>query len=232
MTALELQARRRQVTEFMQLTGLVSDLLEFSTFELGRVQLHPNDFALQDLICEQCQNLLPLAQAKTILLIAEPMSESVQLFTDQVKLGRVLTNLITNAIKYTATGSVRVEAGRNGAGSVWIRVQDTGIGIRLEDREMIFDEFAQVRGPRGEYGKGYGLGLSIVRRLVVLMGGTVSIENSSTNGSAFIVHLPSTCLAAVAQPQLECNTASTSGSAQSGSAAWHSHCNGGADASV
>lgn len=180
--------------------NLVSDVLDFSAFELGRVSIHPSDFALEELIREECRVLHPLAQAKELLLSAEPMRESVLLRTDQVKLGRVLANLIVNAIKYTNQGFVRVEAGREEGGGVWIRVRDSGIGIASADRESIFDEFAQLHDPRSERGKGYGLGLSICRRLITLMGGTMGVESSSTAGTAFILRLPETCVIGVGEP--------------------------------
>jgi two-component system, chemotaxis family, CheB/CheR fusion protein len=110
-----------------------------------------------------------------------------------------------NAIKYTRHGFVRVEAGC-GEGGAWLRVHDSGIGILCSDRERIFDEFAQLHDPRSERGKGYGLGLSICRKLVTLMGGTIGVESSSAAGSVFIVQLPSSCVVEMTEPQGLCNT--------------------------
>ena len=181
--------------------NLISDILDFSALELGRVELHPSDFALEDLIREECRVLLPLAQAKQLRLIAEPMRRALRLHADRVKLGRVLANLIVNAIKYTKQGFVRVEAGCTNEGGAWLRVHDSGIGILCSDRERIFDEFAQLHDPRSERGKGYGLGLSICRKLITMMGGTIGVESSSTAGSVFIVCLPSTCVVEIVEPQ-------------------------------
>ena len=193
----------RQLTaNTVSVANLVSDVLDFSAFELGRVELHPSDFALEELIREECRVLLPLAQAKGLLLSTEPMRASVILRTDQVKLGRVLANLIVNAIKYTKQGFVRVEAGHEEAGGVAIRVHDSGIGIASADRERIFDEFAQLHDPRSEGGKGYGLGLSICRRLITLMGGAIGVESSSTAGTVFILRLPAACVLEVQEPQI------------------------------
>lgn len=180
--------------------NLISDILDFSALELGRVELHPSDFALEDLIRDECRVLLPLAQAKQLRLITEPLRRSVHLHADRVKLGRVLANLIVNAIKYTRQGFVRVEAGCTSEGGAWLRVHDSGIGILCSDRERIFDEFAQLHDPRSERGKGYGLGLSICRKLVTLMGGTIGVESSSAAGSVFIVYLPSTCVVETVKP--------------------------------
>jgi signal transduction histidine kinase len=185
--------------------NLISDILDFSALELGRVELHPSDFALEELVRDECRVLLPLAQAKQLRLITEPMRRSVHLHADRVKLGRVLANLIVNAIKYTRHGFVRVEAGC-GEGGAWLRVHDSGIGILCSDRERIFDEFAQLHDPRSERGKGYGLGLSICRKLVTLMGGTIGVESSSAAGSVFIVQLPSSCVVEMTEPQGLCNT--------------------------
>jgi signal transduction histidine kinase len=181
--------------------NLISDILDFSALELGRVELHPSDFALEELIRDECRVLLPLAQAKQLHLITEPMRQSVRLHADPIKLGRVLANLIVNAIKYTKQGFVRIEAGCSNEGGAWLRVRDSGIGILCSDRERIFDEFAQLHDPRSGRGKGYGLGLSICRKLVTMMGGTIGVESSSTSGSVFIVYLPSTCVVEMVEPQ-------------------------------
>ena len=188
--------------------NLISDILDFSALELGRVELHPSDFALEELIRAECRVLLPLAQAKQLRLITGPTQPSVRLHVDQVKLGRVLANLIVNAIKYTKQGFVRIEAGCTDEGGAWLRVHDSGIGILYSDRERIFDEFAQLHDPRSERGKGYGLGLSICRKLVTLMGGTIGVESSSASGSVFIVSLPSTCVVEMVEPQGLCKTTS------------------------
>lgn len=192
---------RQLCANTISVAHMVSDILDFSTLELGRLELHPSDFALDELIREECRMLFPLAQKKGLVLSAESVQQAVRLHADEGKLGRALANLIVNAIKYTNEGSVRIDAGLDEAGDVWFRVQDTGIGIPIEDRDRIFDEFAQLHDSRGERGKGYGLGLPICRRLITLMGGSISVESASAGGSVFTVHLPSSCVVEAVKPQ-------------------------------
>ena len=107
-----------------------------------------------------------------------------------MKLGRVLGNLLGNAIKFTDRGQVRVEARRleDATGSVQIRVTDTGIGIAAEHQEKIFDEFYQLSDPQRS--RGSGLGLAISKRLVEAMGGTLTVDSEPGRGSTFTVTLP------------------------------------------
>lgn len=181
-------------TSAISVANLISDILNFSTFELGRVELHLSEFDLDDLIREQCRNLIPLARAKQLTLATELMVSPVRMHADQAKLARVLSNLVANAIKYIDKGFVRVIADRTTDGGVWVRVQDSGIGIVAEDLERIFDEFAQLHRPESDRSQGWGLGLSICRRLVALMGGTIRVESSYGKGSAFTVILPPSCI--------------------------------------
>ena len=115
---------------------------------------------------------------------------SLWLRTDRVKLGRILGNLLGNAIKFTDRGQVRVEAHRlDGPGSgVAIRVIDTGVGIAPENQEKIFDEFYQLSDPQRS--KGSGLGLSISKRLVHAMGGELTVDSERGSGSTFTITLP------------------------------------------
>jgi len=172
---------------------LVADILDLSTFELAHVELHLSEFALTDLIRQHCQNLQPLAEAKKLALIVEPIADAILMRADRVKLGRVLANLVMNAIKYTESGSVWVAAGRGNGGSVWMRIRDSGIGIATEDSARIFDEFEQLQ-QQTAHRPGWGLGLSICHRLVELMGGTIKVDSSVNIGSTFTVTLPPTCV--------------------------------------
>lgn len=178
----------------LSVANLVSDILDFSTLELGRIELRQSEFSLGEFIRQQCQVLRPVAQVKALTLIAEPVVSPVRIYTDRLKFERVLANLVMNAIKYTDAGFVRVSGGRTGEGGAWLRVHDSGIGIAAEDLTRIFDEFAQLQRPGGSSGPGWGLGLSICRRLLTLMMGTLDIESSSSTGSVFIVKLPPSCV--------------------------------------
>jgi two-component system capsular synthesis sensor histidine kinase RcsC len=138
--------------------------------------------------------LLPLAQAKNLALAAEAVVPPVRIKADRVKLTRVLSNLVANAIKFTETGGVTLTAGVLPEQAVVIRVHDTGVGIAAESRDRIFDEFAQLRNRGRDRTEGWGLGLAICRRLVEFMGGAITVESQPDRGSVFSVRLPASCV--------------------------------------
>ncbi|MEO6437524.1 MAG: HAMP domain-containing sensor histidine kinase, partial [Tepidisphaeraceae bacterium] len=195
------------------LVTLVSNVLDVTRFDTDKLDLHETDFPLARLLEEEARQLLPLAQAKKLALEVEPAGE-LWLHADRIKLGRVLGNLLGNAIKFTDRGQVRVAATRDGdadgrgadgkiAGGhavggqgVRIVVSDTGIGVSPEHQAHIFDEFWQLSDPQRS--KGSGLGLAISRRLVEAMGGTISVHSEAGKGSTFTVTMPAS--AVVARP--------------------------------
>jgi signal transduction histidine kinase len=138
----------------------------------------------------------PLDRARDLLddlldvhLVEEP--EPVALRSDEVLLARVLRNLLTNALKFTEQGSVRLTARRlPGGDRIELQVTDTGIGIPEELHERIFDEFYQVPGGLAARGTGTGLGLPYARRLVAILGGELRVQSEPGRGSAFTVCLP------------------------------------------
>jgi signal transduction histidine kinase len=143
---------------------------------------------------QECERLLPLAQAKGLTLIAESPESAVRLRTDRIKLIRILSNLVGNAIKFTQTGRVTVAAMLAGNGSPLIRVTDTGIGMASEDLVRIFDEYGQLGNPERDSNKGWGLGLPICTRLAAAMGGKIEVESEPGRGTTFIVQLPASCV--------------------------------------
>lgn len=126
--ALAQQIRVNSIT----VDQMVSDVIDFSTFELGNVELHRSDFAVAEMIDQLCQSLSPLAEAKKLALIAEPMAETIFIREDRTKLWRVLMNLVMNSIKYTSAGSVWIHARRSDGAGVCIRVRDSGVGIQTQ----------------------------------------------------------------------------------------------------
>ena len=171
------------------LSDMVTDVLDVSHFDSGRIALHEGEFALDDLLREECAMMEPLASAAGLTLKKEPVHPPVWLHADRIKLGRVVRNLVKNAIQFTRTGGVTVAAGLGADGGLRIRVIDTGVGIAHADRERIFAEFAQL-GAAQSREMGWGLGLAICRRLVRLMDGEVSVESEPNRGSVFTVVLP------------------------------------------
>ena len=174
------------------LAELVSDLLDLSSIDSGRLEVRDSRFSLNELLREESRRLEPLAQAKGLRLATEPAPE-IHLRTDRVKLARVVRNLLSNAIKFTDKGFVSASCA-SAKGDVLIRVADSGIGIAPEHLEGIFSEFTQLSGARGEQNGGWGLGLAICKRLTELLGGRIAVESEPGRGSVFTVQLPARVL--------------------------------------
>ncbi|HEX9102869.1 MAG TPA: ATP-binding protein, partial [Polyangia bacterium] len=110
--------------------------------------------------------------------------------TDAAKVQQIVTNLVSNAIKFTDRGWVKIEVAGTRDGGCTIAVRDTGIGIRKEDQQLIFEEFRQVDGSSTRKYSGTGLGLAIARRFAHLLGGTITVESTVGVGSTFTLTLP------------------------------------------
>ena len=182
-----LQANAASLNEF------VTNVLDISEFDSGRMTLHESEFSLPELLGQGASQLLPLAQAKGLKLTAESSGPEIRLITDRNKLTRVLANLLSNAIKFTDDGEVALSASVTHHG-VDISVRDTGVGIAVEDMKQIFEEFARVQTAPQERDKGWGLGLAISWRLVDMMGGTITAESQPSVGTTFTVRLPISCV--------------------------------------
>jgi signal transduction histidine kinase len=175
------------------LIELLSAVLDNAHLESGRLEYRESVFSLDELLTSICSELNPLARAKGLQLLASCAARPLCARTDRVKLYRVVSNLIANAIKFSESGGVTVTAHAADNVGVVIEVQDTGIGIESQELKRIFNEFAQLRDPLAGRNSGWGLGLSICRRLVDLMGGTMTVDSMPGRGSTFRVHLPAGC---------------------------------------
>ena len=186
------------------LLSMINDLLDWSRIEAGHLRLNQESFSLQDTVEDTTALLAPLAYEKALELVQIVYHDVPQrLAGDGPRLRQILTNLISNAIKFTENGEVvvRVMREKEEGDRVWLRfaVSDTGIGIVPEQQRRLFQPFHQVgRSSRG----GSGLGLSITRRLAELMGGRVELESTPGQGSVFSAVLPFQSL-----PVAEMNTA-------------------------
>ncbi len=174
------------------LLRLINDLLDFSKIEAGRLELDLSEFSLRDVLGDTLGALAVRAQAKGLALISETRPEVPDLLLgDAGRLRQILLNLVGNAIKFTDAGQVLVGvtvAGPSDAGTVALRftVADTGIGIPEDKQQKIFRAFEQEdTSTTRKYG-GTGLGLTIAARLVVLMGGAISVESRPGQGSTFV----------------------------------------------
>jgi PAS domain S-box-containing protein len=174
------------------ISALLASVLDVSKLDSGAVEPATLDCAIKDVFDRLRSDFAPLAEDKGIAFIVEPTREGAR--TDPELLRRMLGNLVSNAIRYTETGSVRLACERRGD-TLALAVADTGIGIPSDDLAKVFEEFYQVdRGPRRP--EGLGLGLSIVRRLAVLLGHKIEIESSVAKGTTFTITVPRVELAA------------------------------------
>ncbi|MYL82332.1 response regulator [Desulfovibrio aerotolerans] len=180
-----------------RLTHLLSDILDLSRIEAGRLPIHEAVFAL----AEQQEAILELfareAKEKGLQLdfhIDQRLPP--QLFGDKSRLQQILLNLVGNAIKFTETGSIRVEItplGRhNGVQHILLTVSDTGIGIADELLQTVFEPFAQAEASYSRRFQGAGLGLALVRKLVAMMGGTMAVDSTEGVGTTMYCTLPFT----------------------------------------
>jgi CheY-like chemotaxis protein/anti-sigma regulatory factor (Ser/Thr protein kinase) len=173
------------------LSELVNDLLDLAKVEAGKVTLRPHEFEVSSLFGALRGMLRPLlAHNPTISLLFEDPAGVPPLNTDESKVSQVLRNFISNALKFTEKGEVRVRAAAGPEETVAFAVTDTGIGIAAEDLEAIFQEFTQLESATQKRVKGTGLGLPLSRRLAELLGGGVSVSSRVGAGSTFTLTIP------------------------------------------
>ena len=185
------------------LTELVDDLLDIAKIEAGKIDVRPAEFSVPDLFSALRGMLRPLLVTDKVALRFEADAGLPPLYTDEAKVSQILRNLISNALKFTERGEIRVSAGLDPSGERMIfAVADTGIGIPPEYQEVIFEEFTQVRNPIQARVKGTGLGLPLCRRLSILLGGEIRLESAPGIGSTFTVILPARFEAAPAEAEL------------------------------
>jgi signal transduction histidine kinase len=192
------QMAKRLQSNAQSLVALVSEVLDIAHLDSGLLQRRESTFSLNELIDAKRRDLAQLAEAKSLDLESEAPERIVRVRTDRIKLDRIITNLVTNAIKFTAKGSVTLSAAVALDGAIAIRVRDTGIGIADHDLGRIFDEFAQFNVPLGKLNGGWGLGLAISRRLANFIGASISVESELGSGTVFTVLLPSECVVEIA----------------------------------
>ena len=171
------------------LLALINDVLDISKIEAGQVEIANAPFDLAESIRKVVQTVTPLADKKRLPLTVQIAPEVSRVTSDRRRVEQILLNLLSNAIKFTEQGGVRVEAGA-GDGQVFIRIADTGIGIRPEDLDKLFQPFRQLDSGLTRQHEGTGLGLAICKRLVERMGGAITVESELGKGSKFQFTLP------------------------------------------
>lgn len=174
-----------------QLADIVNDLLDLAKVESGKTELQFASVHVNQFLGATRALMRPLATNPAVALVVEDAASQLVFETDESKVGQILRNLISNALKFTELGEVRVTAGVSDTGdAIVFTVKDTGIGIHPKDQERVFQEFSQVENPIQKQVKGTGLGLSLSRRLAVLLGGSLAMESKVNVGSTFTLTLP------------------------------------------
>jgi signal transduction histidine kinase len=191
----ELTPEQRECLETVRqnaarLLALIDDLLDLTRIEAGKIDLRCRALPLARLIPEVAGSFRPLIEAKTQHLVLDLPEALPAVWADADRVIQILTNLISNASKYTpAEGQITV-AGRPGDGFVWIDVRDTGIGLTADAQAQLFTRFFRAHHPDGERVGGTGLGLVIARTLVELHGGQITVSSAPGRGSTFSFSLP------------------------------------------
>lgn len=201
-TGGELTAQQREFVEVIlnnveRMTNLVSDLLDSARIQSGHIRLAPRPMDLSKIVEEAVSSVQGEIAARKHELTVDLPADLPQVRIDPGWIGQVLVNLLSNACKYTPDGGkIRVWAqrwnGKEASDGRWVMcaVSDTGIGLREQDRERLFQQFFRVRDPRMQKESGTGLGLSIARSIVELHGGRIWVESTYGEGSTFYFTLP------------------------------------------
>ena len=177
----------------LEFSEIVNDLLDLAKVEAGRIDVSPSWFDMVDLFAALRGMFKPVLTNPDVSLIFEEPDDVPRLFSDDRKLSQILRNYISNALKFTQSGEVRVSALRlSEGGRDWVQfaVSDTGIGIAHEYHSAIFQDFSQIDSPVQKSLRGTGLGLSLSKRLAELLGGSVGMESAPEHGSTFYVRVP------------------------------------------
>jgi signal transduction histidine kinase/CheY-like chemotaxis protein len=196
----DLTPEQEKQVNFMQraadgLLEMVDDLLDSAKVEAGKIEVYPSFFELSDLFGALRGMLRPLlARNSLVTLIFEEPHQLPQPYSDEGKVAQILRNFVSNALKFTQQGEVRVKASQTDSDIIF-SVSDTGIGIAPKDQEQIFEDFVQIESSMQKQVKGTGLGLPLSRKLAELLGGRVSVESELGQGSTFSLSIP------IADPQ-------------------------------
>ena len=173
---------------------LLTNLLEYSRLEANKITLVPEEFALHSFFAQTVEAQFSIAKKKNLTLeIENNIEPTLFVETDKLRLQQVLSNLLSNALKYTDKGSVTLTvATENRENETWLNlaVKDTGRGIPEDMMQTIFEEFTQVQSIQNQFKEGSGFGLFIVKRTLDLLKGTISVTSNEPQGTIFIVQMP------------------------------------------
>jgi len=190
-----LTAEQQKQVEFIrssarELTEMVNDLLDLAKVEAGRITISAEWFEMVDLFSALRGMFKPIVANTSISLVFDEPQGDIKLYTDDKKVSQILRNFISNALKFTPEGEVRVTAVLLPEERVEFAVIDTGIGIAAEHLSTLFNDFAQIDVRLQKRLRGTGLGLALSRKFAELLGGQVHVESELGKGSRFSVVLP------------------------------------------
>jgi len=174
------------------LLNLINDILDISKVEAGKVELSIEEFKLDDIVEEVVNSYLPIVNEKGLKLLKD-IPSGITLHSDKRRFKQVLMNLVTNAVKFTEKGSVKIDAGVSEYKNLKISVTDTGIGIKEEDMDKLFISFQQIDMSPSKSHEGTGLGLHLSKKLIIMMGGYMSVKSEYGKGSKFTITIPLKC---------------------------------------
>jgi len=172
-----------------RLLNLINSLLDLAKIEAGRMEFCAEPIKVPELINDIAGTIAPMLEGRNVDVVREIATGVPTLNTDPEKLRQIILNLLSNAVKFTERGEIKVSALQEN-GSLKLVVSDTGIGIKKEELENIFEEFHRSNLPGTRKYEGSGLGLAIVKKLVQFLGGDISVESEVGKGSVFTVTLP------------------------------------------
>ncbi|QKZ05670.1 sensor histidine kinase [Pseudomonas eucalypticola] len=173
-----------------ELSDMVDDLLDLAKIEAGRISISPAWFDMFDLFSALRGMFRPIVDMSQVDLIFEEPVGLPRLYSDDKKLAQILRNFISNSLKFTQRGYVRISASLENEREVRFAVSDTGIGIPPELHDTLFEDFSQVDSPLQKRLRGTGLGLSLCKRFAALLGGQVGVTSEPGVGSTFYVIIP------------------------------------------
>jgi PAS domain S-box-containing protein len=189
VTVQQIDSLERIRAAGQHLQALIDDILDLAKIEAGKMPLHVEEIPLAEVITEVAQQLEPMVRKKGLEATYSVEDDGMSVYTDRTKLKQILLNLLSNAVKFTQTGWVRLSATRSG-NVVRIAVSDSGIGIKSEHLDAIWEDFRQIDQSRTREFGGTGLGLSITRKLLERLGGSVRVASSYGIGTTFTAELP------------------------------------------
>lgn len=189
------------------LLGLINDVLDFSKIEAGKMDILETNYRLSAMLTDVVNGIRSRADNKNLMLVVD-VEESLPsvLKGDEIRIRQILNNLLSNAVKYTEEGTITfsVKGMRTGEGfALRMSVQDTGIGIKPEDKEKLFDSFRRLEEKKNRHIEGTGLGLNITKQLTELMGGRIEVESEYQKGSCFTVIIPQQVVDEIPMGKLE-----------------------------